>query len=135
LVILGDLNAYETDPALHVATLVTGDIVNEEEYGVDFAPDWDATALTDALPSHNASGAANYTWRNDTSEFNPGALDRILYTDSVIAVSHSFVLDTTAMTESELAAAGLEAGDVTLELETGLYDHLPVVIDLRFTER
>jgi endonuclease/exonuclease/phosphatase family metal-dependent hydrolase len=135
LVILGDLNAYETDPALHVTTLVTGDIVEEGEYGADFAPDWDGTPLTDALPTHNARGAENYTWRNDTGEFDPGALDRILYTDSVIAVSHSFVLDTTVMTEPELAAAGLEVGDVTLDLETGLYDHLPIVIDIRFRDR
>ena len=130
IVILGDLNAYDTDPAYHVTTLVTGDIVYEDEYGFDFAPDWDGTALTDALPSHNASGVEHYTLRNDMNRFDPSAADRMLYSDSVIAAAHSFVLDTTTMTESELAAAGLEAGDVTLDLEVGLYDHLPLVVDI-----
>jgi len=130
ILILGDLNVYDTDPAHHLTTLVTGDIVNEEEYGVDFAPDWDGTALTDALPSHNASANENYTLRNDLNPFNPGAADRILYTDSVIAVPHAFVLNTAAMGEAELAAAGLQAGDVALDLEAGIYDHLPLVVDI-----
>lgn len=135
IIILGDLNAYETDPAYHVTTLVSGDIVYEDEYGVDFAPDWDGTSLTDALPSHNARGSERYTLRNDMNRFDPSAADRILYTDSVIAVAQSFVLDTTTMTESELAAAGLEAADVTLDLEKGIYDHLPLVIDIEARDR
>ena len=34
----------------------------------------------------------NYTWRNDTDPFNPGALDRIIYLDSVLSVENAFVL-------------------------------------------
>ena len=132
IVVLGDFNIYDTDPAYHLKTLTTGDIVNEDEYGADIAPDWDDTNLADALPRHNAGGDDTYTWRDDTQKFNPGALDRILYTDSVITVRHAFVLNTTVMTETELAGAGLKAGDVTMDLETGRYDHLPLVVDIEF---
>jgi endonuclease/exonuclease/phosphatase family metal-dependent hydrolase len=134
IVVLGDLNVYDTDPAYHLTTLLTGDIVNEDEYGADIAPDWDNTSLADALPHHNASEEDVYTWRDDTQEFNPGVLDRILYTDSVIAVSHAFVLNTTVMTEAELAGAGLKAGDVMLAPKTGRYDHLPLVVDIKFRD-
>ncbi len=134
IVVLGDFNVYDTDPAYHLTTLLTGDIVNEDKYGADIAPDWDDTSLADTLPCHNASGDDVYTWRDDTQGFNPGALDRILYTDSVIAVSHAFVLNTTVMTEAELAVAGLKAGDVMLDPETGRYDHLPLVVDIEFRD-
>jgi endonuclease/exonuclease/phosphatase family metal-dependent hydrolase len=134
MVVLGDLNVYDTDPAYHLTTLLTGDVVNENEHGMDIAPDWDDTSLADALPRHNASGDEVYTWRDDTQEFNPGALDRILYTDSVITVSHGFVLNTTTMPEAQLAAAGLQAGDVVLDPDTGRYDHLPVVVDIAFRD-
>jgi endonuclease/exonuclease/phosphatase family metal-dependent hydrolase len=134
IVVLGDFNVYDTDPAYHLTTLLTGDIVNEDEYGADIAPDWDNTSLADALPRHNASEEDVYTWRDDTQEFNPGVLDRILYTDSVIAVSHAFVLNTTVMTEAELAGAGLKADDVMLDPETGRYDHLPLVVDIKFRD-
>lgn len=134
IVVLGDFNVYATDPAYHLTTLLTGDIVNEDEYGADIAPDWDDTALADALPRHNASGDDIYTWRDDTQEFNPGALDRILYTDSIIAVRHAFVLNTTVMTKSELAGTGLKVGDVLMDLEAGRYDHLPLVVDIQFRD-
>lgn len=134
IVVLGDFNVYDTDPAYHLTTLLTGDIVNEDDYGPDIAPDWDGTSLADALPRHNARGDDVYTWRDDTQEFNPGALDRILYTDSAIAVSHAFVLNTTDMTEAELAGSGLKAGDVMLDAGTGRYDHLPLVVDMELRD-
>jgi len=129
--VLGDFNVYDTDPAYHLTTLITGDIVNEAVYGVDISPDWDDTPLTDALPRHNAKGEEIYTWRDDTQEFNPGVLDHILYTDSVISVDNAFVLDTTIMTEEELEGAGLRAGDVMLDQRAGRYDHLPLVVDIK----
>ncbi len=134
IIVLGDLNVYDTDPAYHLTTLITGDVVNEEEYGPDLAPDWDDTDLADAMPRHNAAGEEYYTWRDDTQAFNPGLLDRILFTDGVISLNHAFVLNTTIMTEEELAAAGLEAGDVMLDPQTGRYDHLPLVVDIAFPQ-
>jgi endonuclease/exonuclease/phosphatase family metal-dependent hydrolase len=134
IVVLGDLNVYDTDPAHHLTTLLSGDIENEDRYGQDLLPDWDETGLADALPHHNGVGEDVYTWRDDTQEFNPGALDRILYTDSVISVENAFVLNTMIMTEEALEAVGLKAGDVVLDPETGRYDHLPLAIDVSFQD-
>jgi endonuclease/exonuclease/phosphatase family metal-dependent hydrolase len=134
IVLLGDFNVYDTDPAHHLTTLLSGDIVDEGRYGPDTAPDWDGTDLTDALPRHNGAGQEVYTWRDDTQGFNPGALDRILYTDSVIVVEHGFVLNTATMAEEALEAAGLEAGDVMMDPKAGRYDHLPLVVDFSVGE-
>ena len=130
--ILGDLNVYDTDPAYHLVTLLEGDIINEAKFGSDIAPDWDSTSLADALPKHNGDGAEIYTWRDDTQEFNPGVLDHILYSDSVIRVENSFVLNTMTLSPAALAAVGLQAEDVMLEAEVGNYDHLPLVVDVSF---
>ena len=132
IVVLGDLNVYDTDPAHHLTTLLSGDIENEDRYGQDVMPDWDETGLADALPRHNGVGEEVYTWRDDTQEFNPGVLDRILYTDSVILVENAFVLNTTIMAKVALEAAGLKAGDVMLDPETGRSVHLPLSVDISF---
>jgi endonuclease/exonuclease/phosphatase family metal-dependent hydrolase len=134
IILLGDFNVYNTDPAHHLTTLITGDIVDEDQYGPDTKPDWDGTDLTDALPRHNGVGEDVYTWRDDTQQFDPGALDRILYTDSVISVENSFVLNTMIMMPAELKAAGLAAGDVTLDPQVGEYDHLPLAVDIVFQD-
>lgn len=131
IVVLGDLNVYDTDPAYHLTTLLTGDIVDEATYGPDVIPDWDDTDLTDALPLHNGVGPEFYTWRNDGSFFDPGDLDHIVFTDSVASVDNSFVLNTVTMTPADRTAAGLLIADVVLDLPSGYYDHLPLVVDLR----
>lgn len=131
LLLLGDFNVYDTDPTHHLTTLLTGDIVDEAAFGPDAPPDWDGTSLTDALPTHNATGDETYTWRNDMGHFNPGALDRILFSDSKLSLVHAFVLNTATLSAEALDAAGLEAADVTLDLEQGHDDHLPLVADFR----
>ena len=130
VITLGDLNVYDTDPHLHLYTLITGDVDNEATYGPDAPPDWDDTDNTDTLPLHNGVGPDFYTWRNDSDPYNPGALDRIIYPDSAMAVAHSFVLNTTIMTPAELQAAGLEVNDVVLYPYGGNFDHLPLIVDL-----
>lgn len=130
IVVLGDLNIYDTDPHYHLTTLLTGDIVDQGTYGPDVVPDWDDTETTDTLPLHNGGGPDFYTWRNDSGTYNPGALDRIIYTDNVLSVGNAFVLNTVTMTPEELSAAGLETADVALDLPAGYYDHLPLVVDL-----
>lgn len=133
IVVLGDLNVYQTDPHYHLTTLITGDIVNEDIYGPDLNPDWDDTHSVDALPLANGVGPEFYTWRSDGSGFEPGALDRIVYTDSAVqAISNSFVLNTVIMTQSERELTGLQENDVLLD-PPGYYDHLPIVVDMRFT--
>jgi endonuclease/exonuclease/phosphatase family metal-dependent hydrolase len=128
-ILLGDFNVYDTDPARHLRTLLQGDIDDEDHYGGDVRPDWDGTALADAQPSHNGLGAEFYTWRNDLEPFLPGVLDRVIYSDSALAIAHAFVLNTEVLADEALAAHGLERQDVLLE--AGNYDHLPVVVDFQ----
>ena len=89
IVVLGDLNVYMSDPAGHLKTLITGDINSEADFGSDYPPDWDGSELSDAKPKHNGTVDEFYTWRDDSLPYAPGALDRILYTDSVLAVDHA----------------------------------------------
>jgi endonuclease/exonuclease/phosphatase family metal-dependent hydrolase len=132
--LMGDFNIYDTDPAAHYDTLVNGDIFDEDRYGPDILPDWDGSALGDALPSINQEGKLFYTWREDRSSFAPGPLDRILYTDSLLAIVNSFVLDTTKLSEAALAQFGLEKDDVLMNATPGFYDHLPIVVDFALIE-
>jgi hypothetical protein len=128
-VILGDFNVYDTDPARHLRTLLQGDIDDEDRYGGDVQPDWDGTALADARPSHNGLGLEFYTWRNDFEPFLPGELDRVIYSDSALAVADAFVLNTELLADEALSAHGLQRQDVLLE--PGHYDHLPLVVDFQ----
>jgi endonuclease/exonuclease/phosphatase family metal-dependent hydrolase len=131
MAVVGDLNIVDSPRPLQ--TLISGDVYYESAYGPDSPPDWDGTSLADAHPLHNGGGPSDYTWRSDNSGFAPGRLDYVLYTDSVVGVSHSFVLNTVAMSSAERASAGLERYDVTLS--TSDYDHLPLVVDFRFPSR
>lgn len=135
ILIVGDLNVYESDPTEighHLTTLLTGNIVDEAAFGPDLAPDWDGTHLLEVKPRHNGRGKDWYTWRVDSDRFPPGALDRMLYTDSVLKVRRSFVLNTTEMTPAELQQSGLLATDVLRVGKPGDFDHLPMVADFEF---
>ena len=125
----GDFNAYNDDPRKHIDTLLTGDIVFEDRFGGDLLPDWDNTSLTDLLPSHHGEGTDFYTWRNDDSEHVPYQLDRIIYSDSVITISNSFILNTQSLSADILAELGLYADDVLINPDVGYFDHLPIVVD------
>jgi endonuclease/exonuclease/phosphatase family metal-dependent hydrolase len=131
VIVLGDLNVYDTDPHFHLTTLLTGDIVDEQVFGPDLRPDWDDSDLTTVLPLHNGVGPDNYTWRDDSGDFTPGPLDHVIYTDSVMSVANAFILNTTLLSPAELKATGLQPNDVVLEPEQGRYDHLPLVVDFR----
>jgi endonuclease/exonuclease/phosphatase family metal-dependent hydrolase len=138
LLIAGDMNVYAaepTDPAHHLITLLTGNIIDEETYGPDCQLDWDDTRLVEVKPRHNSRRKEFYTWREDKSSFAPGALDRMIYTDSVVSVNHSFVLNTTTMTDVELNESGLVKEDVLWEGQPGNFDHLPLVADFVFKSR
>ena len=132
-VLLGDFNVYETDPHLHLRTMLWGDIYDEGLYGEDIRPDWDETVLEDLEPSHNGLGDEFYTWRNDSDPFAPGLLDRIIYTDSVLGVENAFVLNTMTLSDQALAALGLLRDDVLIDAQFGYYDHLPLVVDFVLT--
>ncbi|QDV72218.1 Endonuclease/Exonuclease/phosphatase family protein [Planctomycetes bacterium K2D] len=127
-VVVGDLNTVGSGQPLR--TLLTGDIV-DASLGADSPPDWDGTPLSNATPLHNGVGPDRYTWRNDSDVFDPGVLDHIIYTDSVLETANRFVLNTMAMNEVELLATSLEAEDVMITTSQGFYDHLPLVVDFR----
>ncbi|MGH8510690.1 MAG: endonuclease/exonuclease/phosphatase family protein [Gammaproteobacteria bacterium] len=130
-VIAGDFNAYRTDPAHHMQTLLTGEIVDTIRYGRGIAPDWDGTALADAKPTHNGVGADTYTFGDGGGQLPPAELDRILYTDSRLRILNAFVLNTTSLDSLTLVQLGLREGDVLRNATQRRFDHLPVVVDFR----
>ncbi len=93
--------------------------------------DWDGSSMTDANPTHNAMGLEDYTWRNDTSPFPPGILDYVMYTDSVISIEYSFILNPSTMSDGELNATGLFETDMMRTKNVNLFDfdHLPLIVD------
>ncbi len=134
IIVAGDMNVLPGAPANHLATLLTGDIADEQAFGPDIRPDWDGTDLRDASPSHNAEGREFYTWRDDSQPYPPGQLSRILYTDSVLLQTHGFVVNTVEMAGDELEQYGLLRTDSLLDGEQGLFDHMPVVADFTINE-
>lgn len=131
IAILGDFNAYRTDPGKHIETLLTGAIADTIRFGRAIPPDWDGTALADAAPLHNGVGPAYHTFGNGTGPYPPAALDRILYSDSRLSLAGAFVLNTMTLDSATLARFGLQATDVMVNVAAGRLDHLPVVADLR----
>ena len=130
MIVLGDMNIVGGQQPL--LTLATGDIQDNARYGIDSFPDWDGSANTILDATHNAvAGAETYTWRNNMSQFDPGRLDYMVYSDSVLAPTKGFVLNTNTMTEADLTAAGLQPFDSLYDGDSGHYDHLPVVMDFR----
>ena len=107
-----------------VETLRIGDIVDENEYGDDFPPDWDASNIVDLFSRHTHK-RMGYTWRSDGSSFNPGKLDYIFYSNATIDTGKHYILNTLALDDETLAGYGLERDD-TQEAS----DHLPRVFDI-----
>lgn len=134
VVIAGDLNVFYTEEAYHLNTLLTGDIVSENLYGADEKPDWDMSNYTDVRPSHNNEGEIFYTYRSDLIAVDPGILDRVIYSDSVMEVSNSFVLDTSTLSADMREQYGLYTGDVAVNLKIGQFLHYPLVVDFVLTE-
>jgi endonuclease/exonuclease/phosphatase family metal-dependent hydrolase len=128
--VVGDLNLVGSLNPLD--TLLGGDVHDEARFGPDALPDWDATPLSDLRPRHNArADGPDWTWRGSSDRYPPSRLDFVIYSDSVLEPVRSLVLDTTTLSDGELARAGLERWDTTAD-GTGRYvDHLPVVCDLR----
>ncbi len=118
IVHVGDFNLAGSSQLLK--TLRDGDISDESRFGSDFSPDWDATSMTD-LNSRQTGLRAGFT----TSRGGASKLDYVFYTDSVMEVGNHYVLNTTAMSQTELAVNGLEAEDTDLAS-----DHLPRVVDI-----
>jgi endonuclease/exonuclease/phosphatase family metal-dependent hydrolase len=120
VMITGDLNLV--GEARQLETLLTGDIANELAFGPDYAPDPDGTPLTNII-SRQTEKRMGYTWRSDSSSFWPGQLDFLIYSDSNLTRRHDFIVYTPEMSEAELQANGLLAGDSTAS------DHLVFTAD------
>lgn len=128
MIALGDFNIVDGQQPL--TTLQDGNIINNLQYGSDSPPDWDGSNNLVVPALHNGVGPEFYTWRDDRDIYDPSLLDFIIYTDSVASLTHSFVLNTSTMTEAQLAAAGLQSYDAMYDSLT--WDHLPLVADFLF---
>jgi endonuclease/exonuclease/phosphatase family metal-dependent hydrolase len=129
-VVMGDLNVID-QPSPSLNTLLSGVATEPAAVGAAAPPHHSGLQLRDILPHHNDQpGADTYTWRDDTTAYPPGALDRILYSDGDMHVGRAFVLDTMSMSEDDLHRYGLRATDVMRDPARGIHDHLPLVADL-----
>jgi hypothetical protein len=106
-------------------TVRFGEISDTARFGPAFAPDWDGTPLGDLRPLTTGL-PMTFTWYDERSEFSPGRLDYIFYSDASLEAVGGFTLFSPGLTEAELEAYGLEMYDTTMAS-----DHLPVVGDFR----
>ena len=123
IVYAGDLNLVGY--AQQLETLLSGDIVQTNAYGVGALPDWDGTAWADALP-RQTHDPFSYTWRDDgNGNYPPGRLDFLLYSDAVLSLEQGYILRSEGLPADVLNESGMLAND------TGAAsDHFPVVCDL-----
>lgn len=121
IIISGDMNLVGNPEQL--ASLQTGNIIDEATFGPDFAPDWDGTDLADSSPYATGEPMA-YTWYNEGSTFSPGKLDVTIYSDSRLILQNAFTLFTPSLPADSLTAYGLLATDALIAS-----DHLPLVTD------
>ena len=111
-----------------VETIRDGDIEDEDQYGNDFLPDWDSTAIIDLFPRHTHK-RMGYTWRKDGSSFNPGKLDYVFYSDATIDTGKYYILNTLAMDDIALDYYELQWDDTQVAS-----DHLPLVFDISIND-
>ena len=118
----GDLNMVGLSGSIN--TLKTGDIDDNDQFGVDFSPDWDGSSMVE-LDARLSDRAMDYTWRNDWSAYMPGKLDYIIVSDAVVDVLRQYSLQT-----SDLSAARLEQYGLLENDDLDASDHFIVIADL-----
>lgn len=125
IVVCGDMNLVGGKQ--QQISLITGDIVDEGTYGPDLIPDWDGQPFADAKPISTNEPLTN-TWVNPFSDFSPGRLDYLVYTESILDLKNSFVLNTQSLPIDSLNQYNLLSDDVSIAS-----DHLPIVGDFTFS--
>ena len=121
IVFLGDMNLVGNSQQYY--TIIEGDIQDTDSYGQGGSPDWDNSELEDVICRQTDKRMA-YTWRHDNSEYPPGRLDFIFYTNSVMSTAKSFTLQTEIMSDERLGNYNLLWNDTKQAS-----DHFPVVAD------
>lgn len=121
IIITGDMNFVGLNRQLE--TLLSGDIADETTYGPDFRPDWDDTDNRD-LVSRQPMHAPGYTWYQEDSDYSPGRLDFIIYTDSNMHSARNLILQTSVLPSEFLNEYGLLPNDTDTAT-----DHLPSFAD------
>lgn len=107
-VIAGDLNLVGSRPPIDLLRA-----------GLD--ADGSDLAIADA----KVMGDLTYiTWRDDATEFPPGRLDYVMYSDASAEAVNAFVFDSARLTSIVLEGLGVLPGD------SAASDHCPVVVDL-----
>lgn len=117
LVIMGDFNFVGESKQFE-------NIIN----GENDKPDWDNTSLTN-LVAKQVNSNFTYTWYNEGSDYSPGKLDFIVYSDSRLVPKKSFVFNSLYLPDKQLKKYKIDK-----ELTKRLSDHLPVVADFKITK-
>ena len=118
----GDLNMVGLSGPIN--TLKTGNISDNDQFGIDFSPDWDGSSMVE-LDARLSDRAMDYTWRNDGSAYMPGKLDYIIVSDAAVNVLRQYSLQTSDLSAARLEQYGLLAND---DLDAS--DHFIVIADL-----
>ncbi len=125
-ILMGDLNLVTQKQQL--LTLLNGDIQDSVNFGKSFKPDWDTTDLADLI-SYHSDAPMSYTWYDDRSDFAPGRLDYMIYSNSVMQPEKAFTLETANMSPARLKKYELLADDARIS------DHLPKAADFRLEKK
>lgn len=111
-------------------TLRDGRIINPGRFGPSFSPARGNGSLTN-VPLRHSHVRVNYTWRRlgpvVYSNFAPGKLDYIFFSDDVMTLRRNFVLDTATVPPATLAQYNMDQ-----DLSVDASDHLPLIADFEF---
>tara|TARA_B100000674_G_scaffold73617_2_gene50866 strand:+ start:7661 stop:9295 length:1635 start_codon:yes stop_codon:yes gene_type:complete len=122
-VLCGDLNLVGLSQQLK--TILTGEIINTDDYGFGGGMNWSNNELKDQVCMH-IELPFSYTWRDinyDVGSYPYGRLDYIIFSDDVMSSQKSFSLDTEFISQQSLNTNNLNNDDSSGS------DHLPITVD------
>ena len=122
-ILCGDLNLVGLSQQLK--TILTGEIINTDDYGFGGGMNWSNNELKDQVCMHTEL-PLSYTWRDinyDVGSYPYGKLDYIIFSDDVISSQKSFSVDTEFISQQSLNTNNLNNDDSSGS------DHLPITVD------